>query len=178
MDGRVYLKIKLKSLAAESRIIRHEERKRKVSRANRGVRHNGGGKLSPEVHKVAVETRKYKAERRAKRRSRDWYPKSVAELHELQLHRRNVVSKEARLTHIAYAYIRGRTLAQTDGCKGLLPDDWRRIATMVKKYASKDGGVDNAGIPVLFERWLMDSYPDRFMRLATDPATAVIVAAA
>lgn len=137
MDGRVYLKIKLKSLAAESRIIRHEERKRKVRKS---LEHYDGGcdphNLNDRL--TAKGMREEDKRRRSARRSRDWYPKSLAELHQLQLHRRNVVSKEARLTHIAYAYIRGRTLAQTDGCAGLSLDDFGRVEKMVQKYGPSE----------------------------------------
>lgn len=164
MDGRVYLKIKLKALAAESRIIRHEERKRKVNRFD--VSYNPGINPEPEVKAASKTLRDQSREQRAKRRSRDWYPKSLAELHQLQLHRRNVVSKEARLTHIAYAFIRGRTLAQTDKGAGLLLADYGRVATMVKKYGPTDFQMKS------LETWLgLDLSPP-----VVEPSSAVVPA--
>jgi hypothetical protein len=165
MDGRVYLKIKLKSLGEESRIIRHEERKRKVP----GRYVMTANRENEESKVIARGARANLRQMRSKRRGRDWYPKSVAELHQLQLHRRNVVSREARLTHIAYAYIRGRDLVKTDSCKGLLTADWERIGTMIKKYGS---GKDMKE----FHNWMVAAYPDRFMILASDPQTAVVAA--
>lgn len=55
---------------------------------------------------------------------------------EMHLHRVLSLRKEARLTHLALGFIKGRTLAEMEPtCKTkLLPADWERIQAMVKKY--------------------------------------------
>jgi len=88
-DRREMLRVKVKSLAAEAKIIRREEKRMR------------GGAL------------------------RD----------ELALHRRGVVRSEARHTHLAYGFIRGRTLQQIEG-----RTEWpafvsrERVQAMLKKY--------------------------------------------
>jgi len=146
MDGRVFLKVKIKSLAEESKIIRHEERKRKVPQRDR----KHGKTDTPVTLFDAAERREGDRVWRKARRDRAWYPQSVAELHQLQLHRVNVVSKEARLSHLAYGYIRGRNLVQVDGCKGLTYEDAARVKVMVKKYGqvgAEDSFYGWLGVP-------------------------------
>lgn len=126
MDRRVYLKVKIKSLAEEARIIKHEERKRKVPRLSRKDRR---------IRDVALRN-EMRASREL-RRSRDWYPRSAAELHELHLHRINVVRKELRLSNIAYGFIRGLELSQVDSGARLTSSDWKRVGMMVEKYGAQ-----------------------------------------
>jgi hypothetical protein len=128
----VYLKVKLKSLAEEARIIKHEENKRKVPQRQRNV----------VKQEQLVEGRGFRAEdkaRRAKRRSQPWYELSAQELHGLHLHRVHNVRREARLTQIAYGYLRGRDFKQVDSGNDLIDADWQRVSAMVKKYGD---GVD------------------------------------
>jgi hypothetical protein len=89
-----HLKIKLKSLAAEVRIIKNQERKYKGP--------NWGSS----------------------------YQRSL-----LQRHRLDVVRPEIRHTHLAYGYLRGRSLDQIESCAKTEPD-WERVYAMVKKYGS------------------------------------------
>lgn len=91
-DRRCMLRVKLKSLAAESKMIRREE-----------LRHSG--------------------------RLRE----------ELCLHRRGVVRAESRATHIAYQFIRGRTLEQIGEQADALESEAlkAKVDTMVKKYGGK-----------------------------------------
>lgn len=86
IDRREQLRVKVKSLAAEARIIRKEE-----------LRTTG-----------------------------------VLQ-HELWHHRISVVRSEARCTHLAYGFIRGRTLEQMEA-KSDTPPDWERVRKMLKKY--------------------------------------------
>lgn len=51
----------------------------------------------------------------------------------LACHRTNVVRPEARATLLAYAFIRGRTRAQTEPGAKTEPD-WRRVEKMAKAY--------------------------------------------
>lgn len=85
----IYLKIKLKSLAAEARIIHAQERKT-------------GGAFN------------------ALRES-------------LHLHRVRDVRGEARATHLAYGYLRGRQWAQIENNTTTEPD-WKKVTAMVRKY--------------------------------------------
>ena len=105
MDRRKFLKIKLKSLAEEARIIRHEERKLRCK---------------PSPHYDCTENQSVR--------------------NELRNHRLRVVRPEARATHIAYGFLRGRSYRQLER----LPKDrkpsflegpkWDRVEAMVKKY--------------------------------------------
>lgn len=91
MDTRVYLKIKVKSLAEEARIIKKE------TKGN--------------------------------------YPSSIK--NGLYLHRVNVVRHEARHTHLALGFLKGRSYRQmepklTRACE----PDWKKVRKMVEKYGS------------------------------------------
>lgn len=126
MDRRVFLKVKLKSLAEEARIIKHEEAKRKVKRR-------------PSIPAgVACEEcaadREMDRANRAKQLARPWRSMALHELEQLRLHRIRVVRKEVRLTLIACGFIRGRALNRLDRCEALSPEDWKRIEAMAKKY--------------------------------------------
>jgi len=87
MDERICLKIKIKSLAAEAKIIRKEEKRVKFQ--------------------------------------------SIRE--SLYRHRIDVVRYEARHTHIAYGFLRGRTYAQIEA-NPKTPPNWDKIRKMVEKY--------------------------------------------
>jgi len=86
------LKIKVKSLAAESRIIRAQELKLK---------------------------------------GKNWC--SLA--NPLRNHRRGPLRAEARDTHIAYGYLKGRTYRQMEDNPETEPN-WVNVARMVKKYGT------------------------------------------
>lgn len=131
MDNRVFLKIKLKSLAEEARIIKIEERRRKVRRGEAVIIRGGG---PGEASSTAKKLRAACSIRRAGYRSRPWYEMSAQQLHELTRHRIDVVRLEARLSHLAYGMIRGRVWCQIDSCRGLNSDHWRRVQIMVKKF--------------------------------------------
>ncbi len=94
MDRRILLKIKLKSLVAESRIIRREERRHK-GEDNRFIRG------------------------------------------EMEAHRNHVVGKEARLTLLAYSFIRGREYRQVEA-KAETEPDWKKVLAMVERYGDYD----------------------------------------
>ncbi len=89
----IFLKIKLKTLAAEARIIRRQELKTKG---------------------------KWNHQRES-----------------LYLHRTGDMRKEARATHIAYGYLRGRKLSEIEN-KFYTEPDWERVERMVKKYGTLD----------------------------------------
>ena len=93
MDERAYLKVKLKSLAEEAKIIRKE-----TQRAKTGSIKNG-----------------------------------------LYLHRIHVVRPEARHTHLAYGFLRGKSYEQIERDARVAPN-WDKVRKMVSKY-----GVHQAG---------------------------------
>lgn len=128
MDKRLFLKIKLKSLAEEARIIKREERRRKVFHPR------FFGHENQEYREAQKKDRAADAIRRAGRRSRPWYPMSAQELHELTRHRLDVVRRVARLTNIAYAWIRGRDISIVDSLKDLKLADLQAICGMVQRY--------------------------------------------
>lgn len=157
-DKRVFLKVKLKSLAEEARIIKREESKRKVPRKARTV-----GCMHPTANGVGGERwrkssgedgkadRAARSVRSAARRARDWYPMSAQQLHELHRHRIDVVRMESRLTGIAYALIRGgRPIAKMDSLRGIEPRHVERIQAMLKKY----GDLGDSA-----QKWMIESKP-------------------
>ena len=89
---KTYLKVKIKTLAAEAQIIRREER-RWERRIYLGTKYNS---------KLDREEPRYKVVRN--------HPVRVG----LVAHRKTVVRHEARLSQLAYAYLRGRDLLATD----------------------------------------------------------------
>lgn len=121
-DRRVMLKIKLKSLAEESRIIRKEENKRKVNYFHLKMVRNGES-IEGAMERVCANRKKYATEF------------SLQTVQALHLHRINDVRNESRLTLIAYALVRERKVADT--LQRLSQDDWKRITGMVKKYGNE-----------------------------------------
>lgn len=126
MDRRVQLKIKIKSLAAEARIIRLEELRGKAIPL-------------PEEHlrppdKEDGGTHPWRTQRRPGRRYH--FPASVR--HNLYLHRISVVRPEARLSGLAYGFIRGKTYDQieTVGVDRRQPNqtDWGKVLRMVEEF--------------------------------------------
>lgn len=112
-DRREMLRVKLKSLAAESKIIR-QETERLQGCKNREVKYTDHRGIE-RVRRVAYGGR--------------WG--SLQQ--ELLIHRRSIVRSEARCTLLAYGFIRGRTLEQMEG-KSTCPPNWDKVRAMLKKY--------------------------------------------
>lgn len=93
---RAYLKVKIKTLAAEAAIIRREE-KRFEKRVYLGCKYNSKADREEPRYKVV----KNHPIRRG-----------------LQDHRKGPVRHEARLSQLAYAYLRRKDLLQTDEAAG------------------------------------------------------------
>jgi hypothetical protein len=107
-----FLKVKLKSLAEESRIIRNEEKR-------------CGKRLSQIRAKVVA----------AAGQEREFLAPTENLREELYLHRIHDVRDEARATHIAYGYLRGRHLEQMEKVPESIPNAiWQRAHKMVDKY--------------------------------------------
>jgi hypothetical protein len=136
----VYLKIKIKSLAEEARIIRAEER-----------RHNIGTRARKRIRRHLAKTNNLtEAQRRAlQRRSRPPTGHQEAIFWGLRSHRVRDVRREARAALLAYAFLRGRSYLESEGNAGTEPD-WGRVVALVKKYGPV---VDSAKIQDALKEW-------------------------
>ena len=140
----IYLKVKIKSLAAEASDIRNQERKININaRARKRMARDlqlarlvgePDGSNSWVLHDEATISRLKK--KLARSRARLQNPKAMSALWGLRNHRTNEVRKEARSSFIAYGFLRGRSyssIEQTDK-----PVDWDRVEALVKKYGEDD----------------------------------------
>lgn len=59
--------------------------------------------------------------------------RTYCELHD---HRVHDVRREARATHLAYSFVRGKSLEQVEP-KSRTDPDWTRVEEMVKKYGAR-----------------------------------------
>lgn len=122
-DRRNLLKIKLKSLASESKIIRDAENKLSLDHATdwppHFVKRNSAKSTDP---KEAKTLRVERARRRAAARAKPWYDENRGMLDELHAHRKLIVGPAARATHLAYGFLRGKTLGQLEGNRYWLRD--------------------------------------------------------
>jgi len=123
----IHLKIKIKSLAAEARIIRHEEHKaltngRKCAREATQLNHDG---------KDATAFGSYRDEHYSAWRS-------------LRHHRADHLRGISRSNHIAYSFLRGRSYAEVENrCASDNKPDWAAIEKVIKGF----------GIPDDISRW-------------------------
>lgn len=102
----VQLKIKIKSLAAEARLIRHEENKRK-----RFI--------------VAMEAKDPAATAHARE---EWLS--------VKAHRRGGVRSEARHSLLAYGFLRGRAYAQLESkCHPGNEPNWDYVEKMLRRFS-------------------------------------------
>lgn len=109
---KTYLKIKIKSLAAEAVIIKREERRYLKHIGNRDV-----NKPGEPLHIKLI----YKKD----------HPLRLA----LRAHRIGEVRTECRSAHIAYGYLRGRAYKQIENKCHQAPN-WQRIETLIAKYSA------------------------------------------
>jgi len=107
-----HLKIKIKSLAAEAKFIRHEERKTKPQIERKEVTLSNG-------HVLRYQTGEYFS------------------LHE---HRTGTVRGTARESLLAYGYLRGRTYAQIEQ-KYHFPPDWKEVLKAIKRFDAAKGNL-------------------------------------
>jgi len=123
----IYLKVKIKSLAEEARIIRKEEYKAKKQR-----RYFSGKQGEEENHQAAIKL--------------FWG---------LRDHRECPVGTESRSALIAYGFLRGRKFSQletypTKKGKCVKVSDWHRIFTLVQKYGPEK---DHDAVKAAVEKW-------------------------
>ncbi len=109
---KTYLRIKIKSLAAEAVLIKFEERKWFKWIGTKEI-HDKEGKL------VATN---------------DVYRKDHPLRMSLRQHRIDVVRPECRHSNIAYGYMRGRAYKQIEN-KCYIQPNWERVAEIVRKFS-------------------------------------------
>lgn len=143
----VYLKVKIKSLAAEARVIRTEENKA-LSRA-RAFKGKYRKRHDVESHKPEKPAWVLRFEKygEAKETSETEYEKFWG----LKRHRINVVRKEARDSHIAYGFLRGREYQNIEQSRYIDPD-WKNIERIVLRFNS--GDIEEQVILQRFAEWL------------------------
>lgn len=117
---RDYLKIKVVSLAAESKLIRDEEKKLKwklwAARGRANFRRDQANLMSqPYVGPL---------------------PEQLMPDEGLYLHRVKDVRRESRSANIAYGFVRGRRYDQIERFSWTQPD-WNRVKRLATKYTDK-----------------------------------------
>lgn len=127
-DRRIELKVKVKSLAEEARVIRREEGKAKglAQRIERKVK--ASGVEMPPADPAAVAAWETAWETRCHHRQA---------FHRLQEHRRGKLRVEARCAQLAYGYIRGRKYSQLEGTRRANnPPDGKRVVEIVWSFGN------------------------------------------
>lgn len=142
---KAYLKVKIKSLAAEATIIRHEER-----------RYNVGSRGRKRARRALAKTNDLSNTQRSHLK-KAMNPPSQLDMDTfwgLRSHRTYEVRNEARSAQLAYAFINGTPYEKVEPtvCKDNKPDI-DRIKRLVKKYAPPTTtGYDSA-----LENWIAAS---------------------
>jgi hypothetical protein len=184
-DNRHLLKIKLKSLAAEAKIIRREEQKRKLpvvrdTDVNLGDYHElmaAAPEGEARTKAVAKALRIAKAKRRAELRAKPWFTQNQSELVSLHEHRTMELRLASRATGLAYGFLKGLTLDQMELRVAdierpyTLPGDVRvtlreantfqEAAKLVKRYGV-GGSTDKIEAERDFFRWVKQRNVVRF----------------
>jgi hypothetical protein len=125
-----YLKVKIKSLAAEARIIRHEEEIWKRRGRPYRLAHNA---MVAEF--VAGRTKSYSVPDDVKP-----FANADSTFWGLRFHRIRDVRIEARAAQLAYAFLRGKPYSlveptgKDNGGRQTNPIDWQRVTKIAAKY--------------------------------------------
>jgi hypothetical protein len=121
---KIYLKVKIKSLAAEAQMIRSEERKCNI-----------GCRARVKIRRQLRKSNELTTGQRAKMERQIVKPSETAmkAFWGLRLHRTYDVREEARAAHVAYGFLRGRTYQQIEGA-ALTSPNWTRVQRLVEKY--------------------------------------------
>lgn len=136
---KVYLKVKIKSLAAEAQMIRSEERK-----CNIGCRARVRIRRQLRKSNELTTPERTKMERQLVKPS----DKAMKAFWGLRHHRIYDVRDEARAAHVAYGFLRGRTYAQVEG-SAITSPNWDRVWRLVHKY----GEGDKAALEKALAEW-------------------------
>lgn len=125
---KAYLKIKIKSLAAEAAMIHREERRHNIG-------HRGRVRIRRQLARATDLTPGQRA--RLERRMQKPSDRALKAFWGLRDHRRYDVRSESRASHIAYGFLNGLAYVRIEAkCK--TPPDWSRIEDLVKKYGEDD----------------------------------------
>lgn len=153
------LKIKIKTVASEATYIRHEERKqnhiRHFERQAQSFRH--------QKDKPRPEPRVYPE---PKENSQEIYDEAEFKFFNLQRYRTQQLRKEARLSHLAYAFLRGTPYSQAEQKTHSIIDMFedqitpsdvqfreRRIFDKVKSMAKRFAADMNIKEQVFLQKW-------------------------
>lgn len=130
----IYLKIKIKSLAAEATMIHREERRQNPGHRAR-VRARRFLDEKTRINK-AVDARSLTISQ-AKRALRKPSETTLKTFWGLRHHRQYDVRSESRASHVAYGFLRGLDYKQIEGTAKSSPN-WSRVEDLVKKYGEDD----------------------------------------
>lgn len=133
---KAYLKIKIKSLAAEATMIHREERKHNPGhRARVRARRLLDGKTRLEANELAnMDYHRSRAFRLLKNKPTD---AAMATFWGLRHHRIHDVRGESRSSHVAYGFLRGLPYCKIEANTKTAPD-WARVEALIKKYGEDD----------------------------------------
>jgi hypothetical protein len=140
-----YLKVKAVTLAFETRVIRKRERHTLANaRTLAGIysRRHTLGSVRPEMP-VKIE------KALAHENSRELSDEAYTLFWGLQHHRKNVVRKEARDTHVALHFLRGKPYSTVEAFAYSRPN-WDNIERMILTYSE---GEDPRDVKQRFEQW-------------------------
>lgn len=131
---KVYLKIKIKSLAEEAKMIRREERKQNPGhRARVRARRYLAGKTKACASHETHARKQAEAKKVLRQRSE----KAMDAFFGLRHHRTIEVRDESRSSHVAYGFLRGLDYKRVENSAKTEPD-WTRVEQLVKKYGEGD----------------------------------------
>lgn len=151
MNGKTYLKVKIKSLAEEARIIRSEEDK--CHKALRPFTRQSGERREDFAVRIALWHEKGVPEEVQEARTR-----AFRDLRDgLAAHRRGTVRREAFATQVAYAYLRGVPYAVIEPKYKAV--DWTKVYGMVAKYEDVNKAPRNDQAANSVRAWVKASEP-------------------
>lgn len=125
---KAYLKIKIKSLAAEATMIHREERRHNIG-------HRGRVRIRRQLAKSTELTPGQRA--RLERRLAKPSDNAMKAFWGLRDHRTIDVRSESRASHIAYGFLNGLDYKRIEGTAKSAPN-WSRVEDLVKKYGEDD----------------------------------------
>lgn len=155
--SKLFLKVKIKSLAAEARIIRLEERRRKAPFVDRQRFHNAG---PPSRGERIVLTKRgtYQISHGLPLRfRREWSIEEDDVYFSLHHHRTVDIRREARAAQLAYAFIRHHDYRSVEASRkdvGFPADILARIAELAAKYG--DTGKSKNDLYAVVHSWLRE----------------------
>lgn len=125
---KAYLKIKIKSLAAEATMIHREERRQNIG-------HRGRVRIRRQLARATDLTEAQRA--RLVRRMQPPTESAMKAFWGLRWHRQFDVRGESRSAHVAYGFLCGLPYARIEANTKTGPD-WSRVEALVRKYGEDD----------------------------------------